>query len=302
MKTSKITLTLFTILLVVGLFFSSCSKDRIEPPQEQTLNSYQSINSYYDTKKQDEQEFTIDTSGTAPIVGHEGTKIWPSKDDLMFANGDSVFWPFTLKLIELYPVKDMIYYQMPTLGGGNLLTSYGEVKITAYKNGQELVLRPGRTWLIEMPNSTPQANMEIYYGTESNSIVDWANNPAGVFSSSSYGYLGNIKVLGWVSCAIDSAFSSGTTTYTFSSTTDDLQNVSKFIYLPNFKALMQVYSNVSGNLPVGENIEIIFIGINSSNELFYYNSSTTVNPSTNTVNVTLTQITDSDLTTILDNL
>ena len=292
--------TIVMSMVVLG----SCSKERVEPidEEQEQLTDYQSMNNYYDTKKQDEQEFTIDTSGTQPIIGHEGTKIYPSKEILMFANGDSVQWPYTVKLIELYPAKDMLYYQMPTVGGGNLLTSHGEVKITAFKDGQELVLRPNRTWPIEMPNNSPESNMKTYYGDEGGTFVDWVNTPSGTFAITSYGYSTEMQKLGWISCAKDPGFTGSTIDYSFSSTTDNLTTVSKFIYFPDSKSLMQLYSNSASNLPEGENIKIIFLGIDGSNQLFHYFSETTVSSSSNSVDVTMTAISDADLTTLLDNL
>jgi hypothetical protein len=302
MKTSNF-VNLFTVflLLLSTSFFNSCSKDRIEATEEEELSEYESINNYYNTKKQDEQEFVIDTSGTAPIQGHEGTKIWVSKEKLMFANGDSVHWPYTVKLIELYPAKDMIYYQMPTIADGNLLTSHGEVKITAFKDGEELVLRPQCTWTVEMPNTSQESFMKTYYGELVSNITNWINTPAGNFTTTSYGYTAEMQQLGWISCAKLPVFSGNNTTYNFTSSTDNLTNVSKFIYLPNYKSLMQLYSSTSGNLPVGENIKIIFIGIDSSNKLFYYFNETQVEVNT-TIDLSLTEITDANLTAVLNSL
>ena len=301
MKTSKLIFKLSIIVVIISVIaLSSCSKDRIEEEETQLIE-YQSINSYFDTKKQDEQEFVIDTLGIDPIIGHEGTKIWASKEKLMFANGDSVQWPYTVKLIELYPAKDMIYYQMPTLAGGSLLGSHGEVKITAFKDSSELVLRSGMTWTIEMPNTNPDSTMVTYYGDANSTIVDWVNIPVGVFATSTYGYIGETQVLGWISCAKNTNFNSGLTNYSFTSSTDNLLNVSKFIYLPSSKSLMQIYSSTSNDLPLGQNIKIIFIAIDNNNNLFHYFNNTTVG-STNTIDLSLTPISDIDLTILLDNL
>lgn len=302
MKTSRFTVKLLGVAFIASIgLFSNCSKDRVEPKDEEQLNEYNSMNDYYNTKKQDEQEFVIDTSGTEPIVGHEGTKIYPSKELLMYSTGDSVQWPYTVKLIELYPVKDMVYYQMPTVGGGNLLTSHGEVKITAFKNGEELVLRPNRTWPIEMPNASPEVGMKTYYGSQNSTFVDWVNNPTGVFASTSYGYATAMKKLGWLSCAKDPGFTASTVNYTFTSTTDNLTNVSKFIYFSDSKALMQVYGETSGDLPVGENAKILLIGIDGSNQLFNFYTEEVIS-SSNTIEVTMTAISDADLTALLDSL
>jgi hypothetical protein len=293
---------IFLALILIISFFSSCSKERIESQEEEEqLNDYQSMNNYYDSKKQDEQEFTIDSSGSGPIVGNQGTKIWPAKEKLMYPNGDSVQWPYTVKLIELFTPKDMLYYQMPNVSNGGLLTTAGEVRLRAFKNNQELVLRPGCTWTIEMPAANPQANMKIYYGVAQSSYTDWTDNPAGVFNTTSYGYTCEIAVLGWALCGKAASVSSTTTNYSFTSTTDNLQNVSTFMYFPNAKSLMQVYNQTSGAVPIGENVKIILIGINSSNQLYYYFSDTQVS-SSNQVSLSLSQISDADLTAILDSL
>ena len=303
MKKSKLIFVVMFLTFVSGMFlFSSCSKERIEAKEEEDqMNNYQSMSSYYNTKKQEEQEFTIDSTGTGPIVGNHGTKIWPSKEKLMYTNGDSVHWPYTVKLIELYPPKDMIYYQMPNVSGGGLVTTSGEVRIRAFKDGQELVLRPTMTWTIEMPCASPLNNMKIYYGVENTSYVDWTPTPAGDFNIVANGYTGEIAKLGWVLCGKAANVSGTTTNYTFTSSVDNLQNVSTFIYFPNLKSLMQVYNQTSGNLPVGENVKILLIGMNSSNQLYYYYNHTQVT-STTQVSVTLSPISDASLTAILDTL
>lgn len=290
---------MFFSLLIITTFISSCKKDRIES-QEKQINDYQSMNNYFDTKKQQEQEFIIDTAGTAPIVGNQGTKIYAAKDLLMFPNGDSVHWPYTVKIIELYTPKDMIYYQMPTIASVNLLTTGGEVRIRAFKDGQELVLRPTKTWTVEMPNASPLSGMQIYYGVQSLSIIDWSPNPASSYTTTAYGYTGQIATLGWTACGKPASVSSTTTNYTFTSSVDNLQNVSAFIYFPTAKSLMQVYNQTSGAIPVSENAKIILMGMNG-NEIYYYYSETQISTS-NQISVTLTQISDASLTAILNAL
>jgi hypothetical protein len=276
-----------------------CSKDRTDT-QENT-SDYTSMNNYYDSKKQQEQVFEINEDGNGPIVGNQGTKISGSKDVLMYPNGDSVQYPFTVNLIELYTPKDMIYYQMPTVSGGILLTTGGEIRVRAFKDGQELVLRPNKTWNVEMPDSAPQSNMKIEYGVENPSFIDWTGIPDGNFIVTSYGYAGNIEKLGWVAAGKVAFNTSSTTDLTFKSTTDNLQNISIFIYLPALKGLMQVYDQTSQELPIGENAKIILIGINTDNQLFYYYKDTLVSNGS-ILDVKMDSITDAGLTAILDGL
>jgi hypothetical protein len=301
MKTlNRIKLSLISISASIIVLTCNCSKERVAP--KENLAEYEKMDNYYNSKKQPEQEFEVDNSGNGPIIGKQGTKIWISKEKFMYANGDSVQWPFTIKLVELYTTKDMIYYQMPTVSAGKLLTTGGEVRVRAFKNNEELVLRPDETWTVEMPNSKPDSAMKIYYGVESGSLVDWTSNPAGNFSSSTYGYSGEIRKMGWTSCGKDAYSSTASVVnYSFTSSTDNLDNAGIFIYLPDKKSLMQVYNQTSGALPIGENMKIIAMAQNDSSQLFSYYKEIKVSTD-NQVDVSLTKISDVELTAILDGL
>jgi len=305
MKNSKLKFG-FLLLLIssVSFFNNGCSKDRI---QEKSLNQYSDVNQYLDTKKQEEQEFTIDTSGTGPIPGNQGTNIWIGKEILMYPNGDSVTWPFTVKLVELYTPKDMIYYRMPTISAGKIMETGGEIRLRAFKNGTELVLRPNCSIPIEMPSAAPKNYMRVFYGVENATYVDWTDdlsslgvssvvNP--VFTTNSVGYQNNIARLGWLNCG----FIAGTTTghtLTFTSTTDNLANVGIFIYFPTTKTVMQVYNGSSNIIPSGSSVKIIAIGYKSTGELFSWSQNLTVTAS-DQFEVTMTSISDANLTALLD--
>ncbi len=294
MKTIK---QIAVILLLVSVSIH-CSRERIEP--KNTLNEYDPINDYFNTKKQQEQEFVIDTNGQGPIIGQQGTKIWPIKTNLMYPNGDSVYFPFTLKLIELYTPKDMIYYQMPNVSSGTLLTTAGEIRIRAFKNGQELLLRPGKTWPIEMPAQEKLLNMQIYYGYDQSGIVNWINNPTGSFDTTAYGYFGLIQRLGWIANGKPALSGPTNVNVGFSSTTDNLQNVATFIYFPSIKSLLQVYNQNTQIVPSGQQAKIILMGVRQ-NQLYHYYWQGNINANTN-MQISLTSITDANLTAILDTL
>ncbi len=60
------------VMSFIMLQMFSCSKDRITKKEQ--LNEYESINQYFDSKKQPEQEIIIDTNGQGPVIGQNGTK------------------------------------------------------------------------------------------------------------------------------------------------------------------------------------------------------------------------------------
>ncbi len=303
---NKLSKSALLIIFISTLFFSvSCRKDRIE----KTMNEYEPINSYLDSKKQPEQVFVIDSNGSGPIVGNQGTQIWISKHCLQKPNGDSITWPYTVRLVELYKPKDIIYYQMPTVSSLGILENDGEIRLRAFKDDIELVFKPYPCGCnITMPNQAPKSYMRVFYGIES-AVTDWSSNGSqfGInslanpfFAHTDTNYLATIHRLGWIGC--DSLAGNNTgAKLTFQSSTDELENVGIFIYLPQTRTVMQVYNMLSGYIPNNIPIKIVCIGINSSGELFsYYQNMTSGN--TTPIEVTMTSITDADLTNLLNSL
>lgn len=306
MKTKKI-MKYFITAAAIGMIFTACKKDRID--EVQSLNEYNSPNDYLDSKKQDEQEFIITADSGGPIVGNQFTTIWGGRQCLMFPNGDSVALPYTVKLVELYTPKDMIYYQMPTVASDTILETDGEIRVRAFKDGTELVLVPGCSWAIKMPNSAPENYMRAFYGFPVSTYVNWTDNPASlgvttgfnpVFTTATDGYLNSIVKLGWVNCGITRG-SGNNHTMTFASTTDNLTNVAIFIYFPATKTVMQVYNTVSGSIPNGSAVKIVAIAVDANGTLFSFNQNLTMTSSTQ-AQVTMAATTDAALTALLDGL
>jgi len=299
-KTNLISKILVTTITITTLITVGCKKDRIQSPPPPPLNSYTPVNTYLDSKKQQEQDFIITGPANDTIVGNQGTRIYGGKNCLQLPNGDTIAYPFTIKLVELYTPKDMIYYQMPTVASGNILETDGEIRLRAFKGTQELSLRPSPcAYGIEMPNTSPKSYMNVFYGSNNGNYVNWADSQVG-FTTTSYGYLAYPNPLGWINCGNQIGNGTGST-LTFTSSTDDLTNVGIFIYFTTTKGLMQVYGASSGQIPNGSSVKIVMIGVNSSGSLYSYTESRTVNANA-TIDVSLSQTTDATLTAYLNNL
>lgn len=290
-------LLILTAISVTTIFNTSCKKDRIEPPEEESLNEYNSVNQYMDTKKQQEQEFVINGQTNDTLTGNQGTKIYGGKNCLEDGNGDTIDYPFSIHLVELYTPKDMIYWQMPTVASGNVLETDGEIRVRATKNGQDLFL--SCPYGFEMPNAAPNSSMTIFTGADNGSFVDWSNTGT-PFNLTSYGYLGSTSAFGWLNADIQIGTGSGHS-LAFTSQVDDLTNVGIFIYIPASRTVMQVYNMSSGLIPNGSSVEIIMIAIDASGNLFSYTENRIVNSSA-TIDISLSQTTDAALTSHLDGL
>jgi len=283
-----------SLWLLIASFIFSCSKDRIE----ENKNSYESMDSYLDSKKQEEQIFNITKEGECPITGKEGTKICINKSMLT----PSIDWPYTIKLVELLNPKEMVYYQHSNTNTLGLLTSDGEVRVFAEKELSSLTISPGAGWSVEFPNKKQISQMELFNGEGINDAVNWGPSSANYVTSSDYGYLGVHNTFGWVSVSKQVKMtSSPTATISFTSETDELTNVITYIYLPEKKCLIQVFDQISRQIPVGETIKIIMLAINSNGD-FYTSTNEQVISDNTTINVSLVHVTEQEMTIILDNL
>jgi hypothetical protein len=282
----------------------SCSKDRIEPPK----NQYENIQTYFDTKKQTEQEFVITKKGQSPITGAQGTKIWITKEHLQMPNGSDILYPYTVKLIALYTAKDMIYYQMPSMIEKKPTRTAGKFKITAVKDGEELSLKTDTFFYLDVVSENPNNSKIVYYGTDKSGVIYWTDNLTdfglkrldnSYFNAISGAYRGAIGKMGWIAC--DTLYSKTTGTLTFTSEVDELDNVAIFVYAPKENVLIKVYQQQSNIIPFNTDLEIIAMGIDRENKL--YSQLIKTNYQTNsTVNISLQAITDEALTLVLDSL
>lgn len=297
----------FTMTIFI---FNSCSKERIEP-ERQAKNEYTSMDAFYDTHKQKEQEFVITSDSGGPIIGNQGTKIWVSKSIFMHPNTADVEYPFTIKLIELYKAKDMLLYNMPNISSANMLSSHGEIRVRAFHGTDELVLKPNATYRTEIPNSSPSADMKLFYGKSTGTTTDWVFPPSTISTSpnvdllsvltpSTGFYTADVSVMGWISPAYLYPISSKTK-LSLTSTTDNLTNLSKYLYFKDIKSLVRIADTVSTDVPVGANVSVICAGISADNKIFSFTYNTTV-ASNHLVLVKMTETTDTDFLSYLDGL
>jgi len=293
--------SVLAITIVFGILNLSCSKERLENDEPQ-LNSYPETLNYMNEKKQKEQIYTVDSPGTGPITAQQGTQMWPHKEIFMYPNGDSVHYPFEIRIIEVYKPIDMVYSQMPTLSNNNLLTTAGEIRVKAYKDGTELVLRPNKFLVLDFPTNQQNSNMRVYYGQENGSIVNWTDpndSIQNLDTASNHYYRVFSHRMNWINCDYFTNYIGNMANFTFISTTEDISGLGKFIYFNNRKSMMQLYSASSPNVPVGEDIKILLVGKNANNQLFYYFNDTIVNPS-NSYSITLTQTTETQIDSLLN--
>ncbi|HXC04960.1 MAG TPA: hypothetical protein VNZ86_09425 [Bacteroidia bacterium] len=302
--------------LVSALFLPSCKKDRAPsptpppatPPTVPVLG-YTAPTTFYNTYKQPVQVFQVDSPGTGPIVGAMGTKLYPTDNIFMYPSGQNVYYPFTLQLIEEYPVKDIILSNMPTVAGGRIMQAKPVISARAFKGTTELVLKPGKKLNMQTATiSNMLTGNSVYYGFPSGTINDWTSNVTTLDPTITHDTLSsvtnvgstysmNIARMGWVTPG--QLFTAGSTTsITFTCTGNTPQNINVFLIFNNDNSVMQVYSLVSGQVPIGTSLTMVAIAYDANNKLVYDKQSLTV---TNGMTVALNPIvtTEANLLSVL---
>ncbi len=269
-----------------SLLVISCKKDRIQQ------DDYQDMESFYNDNEEEEQELTVDStgSGSCYVTAKKGTRICITRDMLQDANGVEVpSYPFKLKVIELYSIKDMILRRQPSVASGGILQTTAEIKVRPFKNGSEVYLKPGRAYLMETANfSSTVTGMQSYYGFNNGGLDNWTNNISSfipgfvdtlssVYTSPAY-YALTPATTGYVSAAQPHVSTAQYTTLTLTVQGTNTQNIQAFISFSGFKGVMRIFNLVSFPVPVGEQVTLMAFGKLQTNDFVMHQQSFAITP------------------------
>ncbi|MCB0396399.1 MAG: hypothetical protein KDD36_07085 [Flavobacteriales bacterium] len=258
------------ICAITSVLWVGCKSERAEKG-----NSFESADAFFDQHKQEEQTLVLDTGGTGPIIGKMGTRIYADSSIFMDANGNDVSYPIILKLIELYPAGDILLYRTPTIGsGGQLLRSGGEIKLTAYKDGQALSLKPGKNIPVDMPSTNPETGMTIFSGS-GDPPTAWTDHTIAIQTTVGY-YQAFPDYLGWINCDKLYSFTGDKTNIQFEVDGTGGENIALFVVFDNFLSVLTVSDLLSPEVPVGETVTIIGIAMDKQGNYRLHQSQETI--------------------------
>ncbi|MDD3877827.1 MAG: hypothetical protein PHT69_14495 [Bacteroidales bacterium] len=302
----KTTIKISTLLIIFSAMFlwTSCSKDRIEDPEEKQIQTdYASLDDFYDLNELPEQEFVIDSTGGDTIIGMDSTIIWgvPKEIFMIKSTQQDISYPYTLKLIEAYSIKNMILSRLPGLAQGDVLKSAGNVKITAFKNADELALKNNCGLNFWSPSQNPVSNMDIFYGFTNGTTNDFNNDvlltdylfaadnvtSVNIYSS---GYHSLTAKLGWMNVG-QKLTPGGLTTITFTATGNNTNYIDVYVVFNDRHNFVKVSNLSAPNMPVGENITVFAIAKDASAVMYYFKEDYVI---TSGLNVDLNMITSTE--------
>ena len=293
MKTKKIILFALSCATLSIVLFNSCKKDRV--PQD----DYQSMDSFYTDNEEEEQEITVDSgSGPCDIVAKKGTHFCVTRDMLRDASGNDIpNYPFQIKVIELYSIKDMILRRQPSTSGTTILETSAEIKMRPFKNGNEAFLKTGRAyWMQTASLPSTSSGMSAYYGITISGANDWtvATDTLSTVTASSTYYDVTPSITGYVSAAQLHLSTAAYTPITLSVPGTNTQNIQVFISFGNFKSVTRVINLVSIPVPVGETVTLVAFGKKQTNDFVLHQQTFTVTAGQQ-ITLTMSVVTEANL-------
>ncbi|MGD0711176.1 MAG: hypothetical protein ABR968_08320 [Bacteroidales bacterium] len=305
MKTKHLKIkTVAFVTLLCGVIFVSCSKDRLADKTTTTSTAYAPLNNFYSSNAPTQQSFTIDSTGGDTIRAASGTKIWgiPKTIFMYQSTHQDINYPYTLKLIEAYGIKNMMLEQLPNVAQGNILQAAGELNVLAYKDTSILVLKEHCGLPMWAPSTiTPDAAMKVYYGFTSSTTNDWnidvrqtnylfPSDPDTVtkLSVSGSGYLMKIAKLGWVGINHTFSYTGASMTFSVSGTATNTNYIDLYIIFKNRHSFIKVSSLAASNLPTGDPITVFAIANDTGGQMYYFEQDYTIS---NGLAVTITMST-----------
>jgi len=161
-------------LVVIGLT-TACKKEVIPTP---TTNNSTDLSGFHSSKvNQLKQNFTVDATLGATIIGTKGTKVTILPNGLKYANGQTVTGSVSVELVEIFDRGTMVLANKPTMGilpNGDLapLVSGGEYYLKITQNGNALSTNNGV--FVEVPTTNPDFGMQLFEGIiNTNDDLTW---------------------------------------------------------------------------------------------------------------------------------
>lgn len=161
---------------LASVLLASCSKSYNRGYVATQQTDLTKLNSLFDSLRPAPQNFVVTAGFLQTVYGANGTKLTFYPNSFKDANGNTLKGDtIHIQLTEVYTIGAMIANRAGTVSNGQLLTSGGQVLITATSNGQQVFAnRYGIGFKQAAPSQQP---MLLFYGNTNtpDSVVAWMN-------------------------------------------------------------------------------------------------------------------------------
>lgn len=172
---------LFYILLIITLA-SACKKDVDELLWSESLVEEIEaigIDAIFEALQDEAESFVVNAN--SPIDLWTSGNIWlrSPANAILDNEGNVVEGEVEIRILYVLTKSDMVRYRAPTMtADGRFLESGGEIFVQAYRNNQPLVFDSSQTFSVNIPNGSPQSDMDYFVGQRNvDGNVEWELAP-----------------------------------------------------------------------------------------------------------------------------
>ncbi len=173
MKNTFITVALLMLAII------SCKKkdDTVSIPPTTIYSTYSSIDTIFTMLSLQPKVVSLLSDSGGSFYGNSGTRYIFKKSCFVDASGATVTGNVQISVTEYLKKGDMIFSGVLPVSDGEPLISGGEINVTATKGGQEIFIKPGMTYSVNIPQSGSKDTVMSYFrgNTTGGSIANKVN-------------------------------------------------------------------------------------------------------------------------------
>ncbi len=162
LKTMKKVMISAAVLMSMTLSFVACKKND-NPTISPIPGSYTTLNSAFAGEAPKSKTVTINATTGASFYGNSGTRYAFLPNSFQTSSGGLVSGNVDIEVLECTNNADMIFGRMLTMSDGQTLISGGEIRVKASQAGNNVYIRPGMTYNVNMPTNKGAATSDMSF-------------------------------------------------------------------------------------------------------------------------------------------
>lgn len=154
---------------------TEASAEQVELTEHNTTSVSVKRKNAFSKLKPKPEAFILDPKISSSIVCKQGTRLKFEPGIFVYEDTqEPVEEKMTLAVTEYRTNADMIFAQLQTMSGKEMLETGGMLYIEASADGRKCNIKEGENYSIEIPTIQNATGMQTFYGTtKENGIVDW---------------------------------------------------------------------------------------------------------------------------------
>tara|TARA_R110000868_G_C10866483_1_gene761930 strand:- start:58 stop:1491 length:1434 start_codon:yes stop_codon:yes gene_type:complete len=157
-------------ILITSMLFTNCSSDK-KKNRNIPVDSIAEIKSVLSPKT---ENFEIQINKETILKGKKGTSIYIPANAFQFEDGTEPKEPIIVEIKECYSLTDMIFENLHTISGEQILETNGMIYINAEADGKKLSIKKGKALVVGFPKNGLDKEMDLFYEYKLNdSVKTW---------------------------------------------------------------------------------------------------------------------------------